>query len=306
MKLTISHLVVNGCSYTYGHGIANPIRDAWPSIVARELGVPLINLALPGQSNYKIQRRTFHYFFKDLLNHNNPFYIHAYTQSTRRDVYLAEDINREIQEYIILDSSLRNATQLEKELIRHTDEHQYNLLLHQKLIMWHSINGLLDSHKVPHFSTDYMIETNKKVLEWQHENAYVMNSELLTHPSKLTDFSKLTDRLEKTPCLHETEQGHKVIADYILEKIDSIYDSIEVVENPYAKLSSIMIMSPYITEWRKKHPDERHSPKGLSGDWSLNVYYLAELGLDWENMTWLGSPSDYHRDQEEIGEAQKP
>ena len=104
--LKISHLVVNGCSYTYGQGIENPLRDAWPSIVARELGVPLINLGIPGQGNPPIQRRTFDYFFQDLYNHNNPFYIHAYTKSARQELYIHRNGRHQLeQDYCLLDSS---------------------------------------------------------------------------------------------------------------------------------------------------------------------------------------------------------
>jgi hypothetical protein len=291
LKLDISHLVVNGCSYTYGHGIENPIDNAWPSLVAKKLGVPVINLAIPGQSNYAVQDRTFKYFFKDLYNDNNPFYIHAYTQSLRRDVYLAKDhMDHDYQDYVLLDwSNHGKITRVEKEIILQTDDYCYCLLEEKKYHIWHSINNLLDIHNINHLSTDYMMNTDGSVKEWMRKHHYILTSEIASHPSKLLNFNLLTKDISKTPCLHETEEGHYVIADYIYKQIQKRYSKINVVDKPFAKLEDIYVEPPAIAKLKKTaHHLKEHQHRYYA--WSQNIYYLTEIGYDYRLTDWLGKP----------------
>lgn len=296
LKLDISHLVVNGCSYTYGHGIENPIDNAWPSLVAKKLGVPLINLAIPGQSNYAVQDRTFKYFFKDLYNDNNPFYIHAYTQSQRREFYLAKDYaGSPYQDYSLLDSGdYGKITRMEKEIILETDEYCLNLLEEKKFHIWHSINGLLDSYNVNHFSTDYMQNTDGSIEEWIRKHHYVLKAELDSHHSRLINFNALTYDIEKTPCLHETEEGHIIIAEYVYKQIQRRYNDINVVDKPFAKLKDIYVEPPSVTEARKTQHNLKEY-QYLHREWGGNIYYLTEIGYDWRKTNWMGRPSDGKR-----------
>ena len=284
--LKISHLVVNGCSYTYGHGIIDPIQDAWASIIAKRLGVPLVNLAIPGQGNTAIYRRTMRYFYKDLFNHNNPFYIHAYSQSTRREVYLATT-----QQFSIVGGDVE-ISELEKEIILNSDDYYYCLLHQDKLHRWASINHLLDAHNVPHLMSDYMPETNGTTVEFQEKHDTILKTELECHPGKLKDFNEITRHINKTSCLHETEEGHAVLADYIWKEIENRYDNIEVVDLPHAKLHDILIHTPNseadveqsLTEINENPID--YYPL----DFSRNVYYFHELGMDYANKLWSGKP----------------
>jgi hypothetical protein len=284
--LKISHLVVNGCSYTYGHGIIDPIQNAWASIIAKRLGVPLVNLALPGQGNTGIYRRTMQYFYKDLFNHNNPFYIHAYSQSTRREVYLATT-----QQFSIVGGDVE-ISELEKEIILNSDDYYYCLLQQDKLHRWASINHLLDAHNVPHLMSDYMPETNGTTVEFQEKHDTILKTELECHPGKLKDFTEVTINIGKTSCLHETEEGHAVLADYIWKEIENRYKNIEVVDLPHAKLHDILIHTPNseadieqsLTEINKNPID--YYPL----DFSRNVYYFHELGMDYANKLWSGKP----------------
>ena len=291
MKLDISHLVVNGCSYTYGHGIENPLEDAWPSLVAKKLGVPLVNLAVPGQSNYAIQRRTYEYFFKNLYHDNNPLYIHAYTQSQRQEVYLATDhLGHPYQDYRLLDTSdVSKISRLEKELVINTDDYRLNLMEQTKLNTWHSINCLLDAYGVTHFSTDYMRMSVGSITEWILKHHYVLKAELDCHPGRLKDFNDITTEIEKTPCLHETEEGHKVLADYIYDQITKRYSEINVVETSYAKLKDIYLEPPSVIEDRKRNHNLKEH-QYLHREWGGNVYYLNDIGYDWKSIKFLGAP----------------
>ena len=285
--LKISHLVVNGCSFTYGQGIENPIQDAWPSLLAKRLGVPLVNLALPGQGNTAIYRRTMQYFYKDLFNHNNPFYIHAYSQSTRREVYLAK-----LQQFRIVGGE-GEISELEKEIIMNSDDHYYCLLQQDKLHRWASINHLLDAHNVPHLMSDYMPETNGTTVEFQEKHDTILKTELECHPGKLKDFNEVTKHIEKTSCLHETEEGHAFLADYIWKEIENRYDDIEVVDLPHAKLHDILIHTPKTeADVEQSLTEINVNPIGYYPlDFCRNVYYFHELGIDYTKKNWFGKPS---------------
>ena len=294
LKLTISHLVVNGCSLTYGHGIANPLENAWPSLVAQKLGVPLVNLAFPGQSNHAIERRTHAYLIKDIYKNNNPFYIHAYTQSQRQELYLSRNkCNDQIQSWQLIDGSDK-VTPLEKEFVLNMDDYAFNLLEQKKFEIWHQINCMLDHYNIPHFSTDYMTQSDPKIIDWIKKHHYLLYSTIYSHPGKITNFAGLTSKEPKTPCKHETESGHIIIANYIYDMLQTLYDEIEVVEKPYTTLHETYVESPCYTEYRIENPNAPFNHQHPR-EWGVNLYYINELGLDWKTHEWAGHPDDYHR-----------
>jgi lysophospholipase L1-like esterase len=51
-------LVTNGCSMTRGAELADPATQAWPALLAKNLGIPHVNLARDGSSNRRIVRTT--------------------------------------------------------------------------------------------------------------------------------------------------------------------------------------------------------------------------------------------------------
>ena len=85
--MNITHLVVNGCSWTYCQGLDNPREQGWPALLAKKLNVPVVNLAVPGSGNDAIHRRTYEYFFEDLPNNSKPLYIIAWSQLWRREIW---------------------------------------------------------------------------------------------------------------------------------------------------------------------------------------------------------------------------
>ena len=290
--LKISHLVVNGCSYTYGHGIKDPINDAWPSLLAKELGVPLINLAIPGQGNIAIQKSTYRYLYKNLYYDNNPLYIHAYSQSAREEIYLSKNALGPVQECVLVDSSDTSGSQLEKEFIIQKDEHAYYLLEEGKFQIWASINALLDCYNINHLSTDYMPQTDGFIKDWITKHYQILKSEVETHPSRLKNFNLVTSPISKTSCLHETEEGHKYLADYILKQIHLRWNKIEVIKKDYAKMNDTLVLSPHAIQKGKYLNDLPDHLEWIPDRWARNVYYLNELGIDYTKKNWMGKPQE--------------
>ena len=83
--MQVSHLVVNGCSWTYGSELDSPEEESWPKLVANKLGIPVVNLAIPGSGNDSILRRTSEYLFQNLAFNSKPLVIIAWSQITRRE-----------------------------------------------------------------------------------------------------------------------------------------------------------------------------------------------------------------------------
>lgn len=69
-------LIAFGCSFTYGHGLpdcitfnngpgSKPSKFSWPNIVAKQLGLTLVNKSSPGASNKKIWHEVLNFDFKE-------------------------------------------------------------------------------------------------------------------------------------------------------------------------------------------------------------------------------------------------
>ena len=72
----MSRLIAFGCSYTYGHGLAdchiepnlfglNPSKLAWPNLLANMLDLEPVNCSNPGASNIHILWKLLNFDFKD-------------------------------------------------------------------------------------------------------------------------------------------------------------------------------------------------------------------------------------------------
>ena len=114
-----------------------------------------------------------------MYNYNNPFYIHAYSQSARQEIYVSTDgVGNITQSYVLLDSSAKdNITEQEKEVLIHSDSYKYRLLEKGKWEIWASINAILDTYNVNHFSTNYMPQTDGDIREWMETNFFSLKSE---------------------------------------------------------------------------------------------------------------------------------
>ena len=261
-KLVISHLVVNGCSFAYGQGLAEPTEQSWPALLAKKLGVPLVNLALPGYGNEAIHRRTINYVYNSL--NNNPFFIHAYTHSSRREIYVkTDDCHRPRHDFCMVSAGF--CKEVESAILTQTDEYNLKLLEERKQHYWASINGLLDSKNISHLMSDQIPEHSLNVEAWLLKHNFNMVTELDNHPGRIKDLHLITEHLEKLPCGHETVEGNQAVAEYIWNEINKRYDTIEVADQPYKTLYDVSVIPDGMT-WNHTFSNE-------------NVYYLKDKQL---------------------------
>lgn len=128
--IEISHLVVNGCSLTYCQELEDPKAQGWPALLAKKLGVPVVNLAYCGSGNDGIARRSMEYFYKDKKFNNKPFYIHAWSYLARR-----EDIFKTVSgEIAVIDIDASSRELIASAQLNIPDEIKQTLTVSESLI----------------------------------------------------------------------------------------------------------------------------------------------------------------------------
>lgn len=245
--MQVSHLVVNGCSFTYCQGLERPNIDGWPALVAEEFKIPVVNLAMPGSGNDAIFRRTYEYVFEDIVNENNPFFIIAWTQTWRQETWAKKIYNPKIRydgyEIISFPSDVPNNT-LERGLLETWNEENF----YRRTMLYRlSIDSLFKSKKYEYFSSFFAEEEfNRGKNQCQEIIESVKNrfnhtaNYLKTNSSKLQNFYEIANPYPKLKCGHEGIEGNKALADYIIKEINLRYNSIEFVEKKYLLLKDYL------------------------------------------------------------------
>lgn len=216
MSLEITHLVVNGCSFTYGQGLEDRENNNWPSLIAKKLNVPVINLAVPGAGCDRIFRTTYEYFHKN-KNHIKPFYIIAWTESSRREEFLADK-----NDYKNINLSDPTSA-LSKEFIMNMTTEGIINYERKKMIYWASIISLFREHNTPYLMTDAMkntIYSPEKIRSFNPDiYDYIYND-----TNKIKDLFDIRVNLPKLPCGHDGLETQHIFADYVYNEVKSRYN----------------------------------------------------------------------------------
>lgn len=244
--IEMSHLVVNGCSFTYCQELEDPKTQGWPALLAKKLGVPVVNLAYCGSGNDGIARRSMEYHFKDKKNNNKPFYIHAWSYLTRREDYfkpasgefLPLDIGGSSRE-LMASAGFRITMKMIPNIS--TQDSLINLSLkiaeRKKMYWWISMMHFFKANNVPFLMTDYMPTYDKGVSEYIENDYIEMRDYIENDISRLTNFNTLTRKLPKMPDNHDGYEAQYVLADYCYNEIISRYGEVKPVDLNYFKLA---------------------------------------------------------------------
>lgn len=239
--MEISHLVVSGCSWTYCQGLDDPVTQGWPALVAKKLGVPVVNLARPGIGNDAIHRRTYEYAFEDSPN-NNPFYIVAWTQTWRREAWCRNLYSKHVKNgYSPIGFPNDKPENIIEEALLDTwsEEDFYRRLVLYRL----SLDSLFKSKNIEYMTSFFAEEEyNNGSNDCVHEIQNVKNrfSNTIDYLSKNTnrvdDFSHISGTYPKTKCGHEGVEGNQAIADYIIKILNKKYKKIIPVNKDFLPL----------------------------------------------------------------------
>lgn len=244
----ITHLVVNGCSFTYCQGLESPSTEGWPAIVAKSLGVEVVNLAAPGSGNDGIHRRTYEYLYQNLTTESNPLYVIAWSQFWRREAWYNDCSDyRSVMPVQVLND---DPDLYQQAIFPFWNEEDF---ARKSLIHKTSLIHLFSQFNVPHLMSDYCNDVDV----FQNPNFLpqfdVMKKLVMNHPFNIDQLHTLTSKLPKTHCGHDTEEGQKIVAAYILKKIKELMPTLRVKKNGphnFVKLSETRsIKNLKNTEW---------------------------------------------------------
>jgi len=239
MALEISHLVTNGCSFTYCQGLYDPPTEGWPRLLANKLGVPVVNIAAPGSSNDGIYRRTYEYFYKNLPTGSKPLFVVAMSQNTRREEYLIENEYGIYQDYSNI--CVHDKLTLSKEIYRNMDDMGICFMEVKKLIQWQSIINLFESTNTPYVTSDYIPDTSTDdfVGKYIRKNHPGLHHSIRTNPNTLKNFVFVTrDYPKALDNGHDGPEAQVVLADYIYNQLIRRHGEIKPIDNDFVSLKT--------------------------------------------------------------------
>lgn len=232
MSLNISHLVVIGCSFSYGDGLEHPTVDSWPAQLAKKLGVPVVNLSSKGAGNDKIQRRLFEYYYLDKQYDNDPFYFITYSESSRREEY----IKRTNDYTAIMLNSEPNKNSPDYEFSKvFVYNYMQEMYSRRKLMIQDYIFHFMQSNNLNYLSTDNVPETHED-LEMIKQKFPIAYETVYSDPNGLMPFALISGKYKPLPCGHDDIEANTEIAEYSYNELLSRYNNINVTNKPYTTL----------------------------------------------------------------------
>lgn len=245
--IEISHLVVDGCSLAYCQGLENPHIDGWPALLAKKIGVPVVNLAIGGSAMESIHRRQYDYVYKSKAsveqNNAKPFYLISLTWAGRREAffesyynhyerekYYGYDLRPDVHKLLdIISTGDRNpesyAAYLEYSYFFNMNLRMEHL---KKLQLWASLVNLYKTNNYNYCFGDYMPTWDGDIQEFYKNNYLDLQKNLYDDPNYYGDYSYVTHAMPKLPCGHDTVEAQIALADYIYNKMIEVHKEIIV------------------------------------------------------------------------------
>lgn len=241
MTIEISHIVTNGCSFTYCQGLDNPSEQGWPALLGKKLNVPVVNLGIKGSGNDAIYRRTVDYLYSNKNFDSKPLYIIAFSQAMRREEYLTEYKNHKVNHFHNL--ATFGDEPIERAIFEHIDNTGEYFMEFKKLMYWISTHNLFKANNVPYITTNYMADHNPSIslLKNNCKNLYesVHNDEY-----RVKNFYEITRHLDKTSCGHDGLESQIAVANYCYSILLEKYEKIIKVNKPYLNLYNFAYSQP--------------------------------------------------------------
>lgn len=242
----ITHLVVNGCSWTYCQGLKNPEIQGWPRLLADKLGIKVINLAIPGSSNDGIHRRTYEYVINNLPTGSKPFFVLAWSQYWRQEGWYEFFDGKSYQDYHIVfkPTKYENLDEYQREMIVHWNEenHFRKTMLHKA-----SLISLFQSLNIPYVMSDYSgTEHDIKIYERKYPNLvnFVYNKNHL-----FPQFFEVAKDVDVLPCGHDGPAAQPVLTNYIYERIKELYKINVLPSDNFINLKKYKVQKNFSSCW---------------------------------------------------------
>lgn len=247
MTLKISHLVTVGCSFTFCQNLTDPTTQGWPALLAKKLGVPVVNLGIPGAGNDAIYRRTAEYLHFNKNNNSRPFFIIAFSQALRREEYFINHKGHELNNPQTL--ACYGDESIEKAIYEHMDDNGIYFAEFRKLLNWLSIVNMFKSNNILYYTTDYMANDPKsiKLLKCNYKEIF---DTIYRDDNKLEDFHMLTSGIKKLPCGHDGEEAQILLANYCYNNMIKKYKKIIPTKSEYVNLAEYVKRTSFSNDFK--------------------------------------------------------
>lgn len=236
--MEITHLVVNGCSGTYGSGLTDPPSQAWPALLAKELGLPIVNLAQGGSGNDGIHRRTYEYIYENIPTGSKPLVVIAWSQPWRREAWYEERDGELKQDYYIVPRIPESTGGVSPEL----DLYQRTVIPHwnaedfvrRTLLNKVSLQNLFMVYNIPYIMTDFHLDLTypdyrKALTTSKCKSLYPV----AYNKFHIDPFLPKIDGYKPLPCGHPGPDAHEILAKYTLSEINKLHPNLTIIDGEY-------------------------------------------------------------------------
>jgi len=250
--LKFTHLVTNGCSWTYCQGLDDPKAQGWPTLLANKLGCPVVNLALPGSSNDGIVRRTFDYVYENKPFKNRPLFLIMYSQIYRREAWFNRLYDRNTNDYMTIPYPnpgleefkfhWKNSETLQEKIYfqEFDDEDFLRNDIKNKL----SVKNLLENNHYDFFFAEYFKFDIPQATVEDVKKRFPMAYEEYSNLYDVRDVHNFTHGM-KLPCGHDNLEGQEVVANLFYDRLVKKFGSLEVLPNwPFLELKNFQHFGP--------------------------------------------------------------
>ena len=225
--MEITHLVTNGCSWTYCQGLENPKEQGWPTLLAKKLGCEVVNIAVQGTGNRSIMRRTFEYVCENLPTNSRPFFVILWSQYARKEAWYSHVNDFDLIAYP-RENELSTCDNYQKAFLENLDEEDF---LRSTILDKIATTTLLKYHNIPYLSCDAFYEyfkdsLIKKVFQ-RIPNMYTQFNEI----NNATDLYNISRKYRPLPCGHDGPEAMFEIADTFYNDILNNYGKPIILQN---------------------------------------------------------------------------
>jgi hypothetical protein len=249
--MEVTHLVVNGCSWTYGQGLDDPAQQAWPALIAKALDIPVVNLAVPGSGNDAIHRRTHEYVYENLPKGSKPLAIISWSQPWRREAWYEERKGKLVKDYYTVHHPTGPAKSTpdvySQAVIPHWNEEDF---LRKTLLYKASLQNLFNVFEIPFLMTDYSSDfIASEYVELIRSQKCAPLYSIVYNKFHIDSFPTKIKQFKPLPCLHDGPDAQRVLAEYTLSEIKKLHPDLSIKrDSEYLSVDKFVLQKKYAAE----------------------------------------------------------
>jgi len=215
--IKIDKIVASGCSFTFGLELDKPEKEAWPVVVAENLGVTVENLSWPGASNEFIVTKIIDYCSSN--NIENNFFIIMFSHFSRQTFCRSENHN------LLRHISIHWQAEYDRNLKDILFEKYYNetYLFKKTLMQIVLLQNFFKANNIPYIMCTALHDAIPADIHGDIKKLYEMVDKKTYKGFGEFDFDKLTSSNYRAPNGHPDARAHKEMADIITQWIKNDY-----------------------------------------------------------------------------------